>query len=65
MGALEFIILTVLVFFFLLALMPKILYFATLVYHLIVPKEKKKIKGMSTKYKISDLKEVGRRNKVQ
>jgi len=61
MGVFLFIILTIAVFFFLLMLMPKILYFATLIYHVFVPKEKKKIKGKSKDYKLSDLKEMSKR----
>ncbi len=56
MGVFLFIILTIAVFLFLLMLIPSIIYFAVLIYHLFFPK--KKIKGKSKDYKLSDLKEM-------
>ena len=64
MGVFLFTILTIAVFFFLLMLMPKILYFATLLYHLVVREKKKKIKGQSKDYKLSDLKELKSTRKI-
>jgi len=60
--SLAFIILTIFIFIFLLALLPKILYFATLIYHVFFPK--KKIKGSSRTYKLSDLKDLKTEKKV-
>lgn len=56
MGVFLFTALTIAIFLFLLMLMPKILYFATLIFHVFFPK--KKIKGNSKNYKLTDLKEL-------
>ena len=59
MNTFTFLLLTLVVFFVLLIfVMPKILYFATLIYHALFKKDKKKGKGKKSYLRLKDLKAI-------